>query len=160
MAAVVIPNLVAIAVPFESWPYTNAPMFAHRVAPDTQRYAFVFEGRRDDGGVVELGFYSAGARWSLMRYFFKFVYGAAPAGGEFCVYPDDDRAALEKRLGEFFTVFAERYRDREPAGAHLARIVLRLARLEGADNDRVESWRVGVFDVATGTYRHDRPGPR
>ncbi len=154
MAAVVTPNLIAIAIPIEVWPYTNAPMFAHRVAPDTPRYAFVFEGHPVDGDVVELGYYSAGARWSLMRFFFKFVYGATPAGEEFCVFPDDTRERMERRLGDFFAVFVDRYHERAPRDVPLRRLVLDLARLEGPDNQRVDRRRLGVYDVATRSYRH------
>ena len=153
MAAVLLPNLIAIALPAESWPYTNAPMFAHRVAPDTPRYALVLEGHRRDGEVVELSYYSVGARWSLWRYFLKFVYGAPPSGREFCVFPDDDRAHLEERLSVFLNAFADRYHARSQPP--LDRMVLKLARLSGPDNRRDGVRRLGTFDVAEKTYRHE-----
>jgi hypothetical protein len=158
MAAVILPNLIAIALPAESWPYTNAPMFAHRVAPDTPRYIFVLEGQRRDGEVVELSYYSVGARWSLWRYFLKFVYGAPPSGGEFSVFSDDDRAHMEQRLSAFFSAFVDRYHARSQPP--LDRMVLKLARVSGADNRRGEVRRLGTFDLAEKRYRHEwEPAP-
>lgn len=154
MAAVIVPNLIAVALQVESWPYTNAPMFAHRVAPDTPRYAFVFIGQTHAGSEVELGYYSAGARWSLLRMFFKFVYGAAPQGGVFSVYRNDDRVHFERRLSEFFAAFVERYHDR-PNAQPLRAVVLGVAPLTGAENRRGATRRVGVFDVSTGRYTHE-----
>ncbi len=159
MSAVVIPNLIAVAVPFEAWPYTNAPMFAHRVTPDTPRYAFVFEGQLDAGEVVELGFYSAGARWSLMRFFLKFVYGATPEGSEFCQYPEDSRDQLEQRLSDFFTVFVDSYHKRRANQGPLRRVVLKLARLHGPKSTRGEIRSLGVFEVETRKYRHQWETP-
>lgn len=47
-AALLIPNLVVIALGIEEFPFTTAPMFAHYVGPDTTLYAFRLEGVRDD----------------------------------------------------------------------------------------------------------------
>ncbi len=159
MAAVVAPNLVAVAIPAESWPYTNAPMFAHRVAPETPRYAFVFAGQTRAGDFVELGYYSAGARWSLLRLFFKFVYGAVPAGGAFCVYPDDDRTRLEERLSRFFEVFVDRYHARRADAEPLRSLVLGVTPLQGASNQRGAMRRLGVYDVARRSYTHEWESP-
>lgn len=153
MAAVIVPNLIAVALPAESWPYTNAPMFAHRVAPDTPRYAFVFTGQTRNGEEVELGYYSAGARWSLWRMFFKFVYGSAPQGGVFSVHPSDDRAQLEQRLSRFFTALVDRYHDR-PGVQPLGALALGVAPLTGIENRRGAIRRLGIYDVSTRRYSH------
>ena len=143
--AVLLPNLWAVISPYENWPFTCAPMFAHYVDDETPRYRFAFEVQFDDGSKDEVGYYSAGLNWSVMRFFFKWVYGATPSGGVFALYQNDTREAFENRLSTFFVAFLEALSSRVAPKIPL-KLTLRAVRLNGENRDG-ESHKVGVFDI-------------
>ncbi len=148
-AVLLIPNLLAITFAIEDWPLTPAPMFAHYVDSTTPRYRFVFNGELADNTQKSLGFYSAGANWSLMRYFFKYVYGATPSGGVFAIFESDSADAFSNRLGKFFKSFSIEVEKRETV--RLKHIELWLESLS-EDNLTHEKKLVGIFDCTTSKF--------
>ncbi|MCB0352199.1 MAG: hypothetical protein KDD64_01705 [Bdellovibrionales bacterium] len=150
LVAVLIPNLWAVISPYENWPFTCAPMFAHYVDESTPRYRFAFQVQFEDGSRDEVGYYSAGLNWSLMRYFFKWVYGATPSGGVFALYPSDTQENFENRLSTFFSAFvsalSERIAPKKPI-----KLTLHAIRLDRENNDS-DSHKVGVFDIESGRF--------
>jgi hypothetical protein len=146
---ILAPNVLAVLLPFENWPYTNAPMFAYYVDESVPRYRFHFLGE-GAWGEKEVGYYNVGAKWSLMRYFFKYVYRDAKEASS-----ADARNDFESRLGEFFRAFAREY-EKNPAYQELPlnRIRLEAAKLDWKDNHSDLRHLVGIFDVRRGTFEH------
>lgn len=149
--AVIGSNIFAMIFEVEDWPFTNAPMFAHYVGPQTPRYAFVFEATFSDGSKKELGYYSVGATWALMRYYFKYVYGAIPTGGVFSVYPHDTPSDFNSRMQRFFSAFVgymERGGAQKPTGVDIA-----VSKL-GKNNEVIDSHLVGHYHPEAQRYEH------
>lgn len=152
--AFVAPNLWAIVSPYEDWPYTSLPMYAHYVDQDTPRYRFIFVGEFADGGEEEVTAYSVGVDYAAMRFFLMYVYGSVEtAASPFNRFPNDDRAAFEDRLSRFFGAYAWRYADRFPERP-LRGIRLQVAQLQWPDNDVGEVHEIGRHDVAAGRFIH------
>ena len=105
-------NFWAVLFEVEDWPLTPAPMFAHYVDSKTPRYRFSFDATFEDGSTKSLAYHSIGANWSLMRFFFKYIYGATPSGGVFAQFEEDSKAAFTERLSKFFQVFSSEYKRR------------------------------------------------
>ncbi|MCB0336149.1 MAG: hypothetical protein KDD62_07575 [Bdellovibrionales bacterium] len=144
-------NVLAAAIPFEQWPLTNAPMFAHYVNQDTPRFAFEFKGENQAGEELSLGYYSVGAPWSLMRYFFKYVYGSQDFRSVFAHFSNDSPEEFKNRLEIFFTAFVKEYSERFPNTSPLVSVRLMLSRL-GWDDDAVsDSTLVAIFRVQSHT---------
>lgn len=149
---VLAPNFCVIIRGHEDWPYTPAPMFAHYIDENTPRFAFNFTGEFDDGSSKKLGYYSVGANWSLMRLFFKYVYGAMDPGSVFEEFPNDNLASFETRLTRFFRAFTNEYSKRNMNTAKLIRIKLSVAKLAPKSNEELESHTVGFFE--NGSFKH------
>ena len=145
-------NLFAVASSYENWPFTPAPMFAHYIDANTPRYAFVFEGIYEDGTTRKLHYNDVGAHWSLGRFFFKYVYGSVEAGGVFTEFSNDSKAAFEKRLSKFFTVFVREHNEQQRfKTGRIAQIRLLVQPLD-KDDDRPHE--VGVYSSATKSFTH------
>jgi hypothetical protein len=152
--ALLAPNLWAIVEPYEDWPYTSLPMYAHYVDRDTPRYKFVFVGERSDGGEQELSAYSVGVDYAAMRFFFTHVYGSMESGASpFNRFPGDTRSAFEERLSRFFAAYVRRYQSRFP-NQSLRGIRLQVARLQWEGNGIGELRQLGRHDVASGRFSH------
>ena len=147
-ALVLTPNILAVILPYESWPYTNAPMFAQYVAPETARYRFhlVLESGAER---KDLGFYSVGANWSLWRFFMKYVYGSADAKSVFSVFPADSPEEFTKRLTVFFAAFYREYQKR--GGRAGDRLQLSIDSLDSNNESKLAAV-VGYFDTHLGLF--------
>lgn len=154
-ALILIPNFLAIIMPFENWPYTNAPMFAHYIDDKTPRYTFKFWANFKDSESTELGYYSIGANWSLPRYFFKYVYGAVGVTSVFNIYPDDTKVDFETRLSSFFSDFTKYYLARNTdKKERLQSISLYVARLSNVTNKPEEQKLVGTYYLKSEKFVH------
>ncbi len=156
-AAILLPNLVAIICGVEDWPYTPAPMFAHYVDNSTPRYSFGFVAKLSDGSTKELGYYSVGANWSLMRFFFKYVYGSVDHSSVFEEYPSDTKSAFESRLTKFFSAFVTEYEKRSN-GVKVSALILQARKLEPNSKKFLEFHEVGVFKDGAFTHTYGKLG--
>jgi hypothetical protein len=145
------PNLVALVIPYEEFPYTSAPMFAHYVGEETPRYRFHFIAVFVNGQAAQeiyatdLGLNGVG----FSRYFLGSMYGSIDPRSPFGHHGEDTEAAFENRLSGFFrrmmTVLARRG---YPALPQVSGIRLEVARLNDKNED-AELHMVGRYDVAT-----------
>jgi hypothetical protein len=156
IAAFLLPNLTAVVRPYESFPYTSAPMFAHYVGPQTPRYRLRMTAETADGGrerelrAADLGLNGI----DFTRYFFGTVYGSVDPYSPFGNHPGDDRAAFEARVGSFFDRVTTVLRRRDPAAwERLARVRLEAVRLTERNHDG-EARLVGHYDVASHRFVH------
>lgn len=137
--------MAAVFIPFENWPFTPAPMFAHYVGPETPRYRFIFKADLDDGTSKEVGYPSVGANWSLMRFFFKYIYGSAEPGSVFNVFPNDSKSDFEQRLTIFFKAFSKLYGLKHPQNS-IRSIKLLVGKLAPSSKKIIETHEVGIFE--------------
>lgn len=161
IAAFLLPNLATLVVPFEKFPYSSAPMFAHYVAEEVPRYRFRFMAETAGGGEErELKGAQIGLRHvDLSRYFFGSVYGSIDPLSPFGHHRDESREAFEARLSRFFGDFARVLGRRDPEAARgLAGIRLELVRL--GDQPYGEIRVVGRYDVAADRFTHSWGGRR
>ena len=156
IAAFLVPNVAAVITPYEEFPYTSAPMFAHYVDKEaTARFALRFIAEMNDGRpdaqITPRQLGVAGVPFS--RYFFSHVYGSTDPRSPFG-YRADTPAAFEQRNEVFFeravSVLRRRNADR---WTHLSRIRLEAFRI-GADGNAAEVHVVGHYDVASRQFTH------
>jgi len=155
IGAFLLPTLAGFIVPYEEFPYTSVPMFAHYVGDDTARYRFRFivqvgdDQQERELRATELGL--GGLEFS--RYFFS-VYGSIEPFSPFSHHRDDDRATFEERLSEFFGRVATELKRRDQNAWHrLSHIRLEIARLNSKSYDS-ETHVVGHYEVASGRFIH------
>jgi hypothetical protein len=155
IAALLLPNAVAVIGPYESFPYSSAPMFAHYVGPGVPRYRFRMILESADGSPGrELPVSSLGLNHAdYQRRFFGTVYGSTDPSSPFGHHPDDTPAALEERLGRHFERLAAVLAERDTAGGPPRGIRLEVARLGAGDRD-AEIHVVGWYDAATHRFVH------
>lgn len=155
-----IPEIAAIALPLENWPFTSAPMFAHYVGPQTPRYYFRFIGeyperRKNERQIraMKLGL----KEWELMRHFFGKVYGSIDPRAPWGHFPNDTRETFEMRLSRFFhglTVQLERKKKARKYAKGLRSLRLEVVRLDSQDQP-VEVHRVGRYFVGEDRFVHE-----
>ena len=150
-----LPNLWAFVDPYEIFPYTSAPMFAHYVDEATPRYRFRFVteggGEEHELRATDLGL--AGVEFT--RYFFGHVYGSTDPTTPFAVAGEDAPADFEARLSTFFRdvqAVLERQNAKQLSG-----IRLELVRLD-ADNRDADVRVVGHYDATTQRFDRTRVG--
>jgi hypothetical protein len=154
-ALLVAPNLWVTIAGTELFPWTCAPMFAHHLGRDENRFAFRMLAETADGTQTEL-------RWRDLdlqarrtgRLFFARFYGSAEPGYPIHDIGADTPAAFAARLGEFLAAVAARARSRCPdriAGA--TGIVLVLDRV-APDHRTTGTRTIGRFDLARGGFTH------
>lgn len=150
-AALLIPNLVVIVTGTEDFPFTTAPMFAHYVGPDTELYAFRFEGVND--GVSEplpieetnLGVVETQRR--LVSWFYRPMTDTSPfrdlSGAS------DDRKAFESGMAGFFGPIVDDLQDRRSLSFDEVELYVDIVDSGGTP---LESRLVGSYDPATRVY--------
>ena len=157
ITAILLPNLAALVVPYESFPYTSAPMFAHYTGPGTQRYRLRIVVEPADGRPErELHAADLGMRGvSFSRSFFGDVYGSIDPYSPFGHHPGDTPRVFEERLGRYLGRVAAALARRDTTGAwgRLAGLRLEAVRLDAAKRD-VETHVVGRYDAATRRFVH------
>ena len=155
IVAFLLPNLWAFVDPYETFPYTSAPMFAHYVGEDTPRYRFRFVtesgGEEHELRATDLGL--AGVEFT--RYFFGHVYGSTDPTTPFAIAGEDTPADFEARLSAFFgdvQTVLERQNAKQLSGLRLE-----LVRLD-ADNRDADVWVVGHYDTTTHRFSRTQGG--
>jgi hypothetical protein len=155
-ALFLLPHIAALVHPYEEFPYTSAPMFAHYVGPETPRYRFRFAAEFADGRpAVEFRGPDLGLRGvEFTRYFFSTVYGSVHPHSPFAPHRQDTPAAFEARMTRALADMATVLRRRDPARWQgLAGVRLEVVRL-GAGNREVDAHEVGVFSLDSGRFVH------
>lgn len=155
IVAFLLPNLWAFVDPYETFPYTSAPMFAHYVDEDTPRYRFRFVteggGEEHELRATDLGL--AGVEFT--RYFFGHVYGSTDPTTPFAVAGGDTPAEFEARLSAFFRDVQAVLERRD--AKQLSGIRLEVVRLD-ADNRDANVRVVGHYDATTQRFSRTREG--
>ncbi len=163
IAVFVTPYLAGLLIPNEDWPVTSAPMFAHYVDDLTPRYRFRFMGhfnasskkKREIRAKKDLGI----REWNLMRFFFGKVYGSIDPYSPFGHHPEDNPERFQERLGRFFQGLMKQFQKMNPKeGNQLERIDLLVVKLD-SQNRKIESRRVGFFNVSSGRFVHSWQKP-
>ncbi len=96
------PGAAAILTPFELWPWTNAPMFAHSPV-DNARFVVDFTVVETDGRRRPFDGRLAGyTSWHLPRSFLATAWGADVAGSPWRLDNDDDGALRRARVSRWF----------------------------------------------------------
>lgn len=156
ITAFLVPNLATLVIPFEQFPFSSAPMFAHYVSDDTPRYRFRFMVEPPDGRKTwellgrDLGMHNV----EFGRYFFGSVYGSIDPVSPYGHHGHDTREAFEARLSEFFDKLVSVWeRRRSEPFPRPAAIRLELALLD-RENRNTEIRTVGRYDVATRRFLH------
>ena len=157
ITALLLPNLAALVVPYESFPYTSAQMFAHYKGPGTPLYRLRMIAEPADGRperevhAADLGLNGV----SFSRTFFGDVYGSIDPYSPFGHHPGDTPRAFEERLGRYFGHVTAVLARRDTAGAwgRLAGLRLEAVRLDQAKRD-AEVHVVGRYDAATRRFVH------
>jgi len=156
IAAVLLPNLAVLVWPYEHFPFSSAPMFAHYVTHESPRYRFRFVAEPADGGAEwELHARDVGLRnVELHRHFFGFVYGSHDPRSPYGHHPPHDREQFQARVESFLQRFAS-VAERNAPGARTAFVGIRLelARLDEQNRDG-EVRVVGRYDRATERFLH------
>lgn len=106
-AVFLLPHLWALVAPYEEFPYSSAPMFAHYVSDATPRYRLRFMGEFSSGAGApptsrEIPPAALGVQGvPFARYFFGHVYGSIDRVSPFGLHGADAPAAFEARLSDF-----------------------------------------------------------
>jgi len=153
-------NLWPLIDPFEDFPLTSAPMFAHYVNTETPRYRFRLTAERAGGEVREIRATDLGlAGVEFSRDFFGSVYGSIDRHSPFAPHGADSPAAFRARLRAFFGDMAHVLRRRNPERwRDLRRIRLAVVRL-GERNQDLDAHEVGFYTVDSGRFTHTWPAP-
>jgi hypothetical protein len=123
-----VPNLAAVAAPFEHWPWTCAPMFA--ASPlDNARYKVAFVVEEADGGSHPMSSKQAAgmSEWHFRRAFLVKVWGSDDDGAPYGHVDGDSAAAREARVAACFDAmvrFATKKKRRTFDGAVAIRVEL------------------------------------
>ena len=150
-----LPNLWAFVDPYETFPYTSAPMFAHYVGEDTPRYRFRFVaeqgGKETEIRATDLSLDGV----EFTRYFFGHVYGSSDPDAPFAVAGEDTPADFEARLSAFFRNVQTVLERRD--ATQLSGLRLEVVRLD-ADNYDAEVRLIGHYDATTQRFSRTRGG--
>lgn len=99
-----IPNLFAIVLGIESFPFTQAPMFGHYINDNTNLYVLKFEGHTKEGKVDLVDYYGK-SELRFIRHFFSKVYGSSEYFTPFSGRVFEDKERFDERLTLFFENF-------------------------------------------------------
>jgi hypothetical protein len=155
IVAFLLPNAVALFIPYEEFPYTSAPMFAHYVTDNTPRYRFRFFAEYPNGHASQeiraADLKLNGTMFS--RYFFGSVYGSIEPLSPYGHYGNDTRETFEKRLTEFFHSATIVLNQRPEAPSAIGRIRLEVAQLDKGNRDSA-AHIVGYYHVKSNHFSH------
>jgi hypothetical protein len=140
---VLAPNVAAMVIPFEAWPYTNAPMFAADIPRSTlYRPLLLLDGdKRFPTKSVRLG------ERLVQRLLLISAYGSTDPDTPFGFVPDDTPKKLEARLDSFFDRLVTKADKKQLKGATTLRLVLE----ERVTGERRE---IGRYDLGKHRFRH------
>lgn len=155
--ALTLCNAAAIVVPFEIYPFTSSPMFAHPPVDSGMRYLVEMSVLTPSSGdgvfpYAALGFTESHfARTLLVR-----AYGSVDPDAPYGFVRGDDAAARTRRLAVFFRACADALRERNalPADATGIRLSLRAKDRDGPARE------IGTFDFESGAFRRPADDPQ
>lgn len=150
-AALVIPNLIVIALGVEDFPFTTAPMFAHYVGPDTTLYAFRLEGVRagvaEPLPIQETNLDTREVQRQLASWFYRPMTDTSPfrdvSGAS------SGPAAFEATMVEFFRPITDFLRDRRALAYDSVDLYVDVVDSSGG---LIETKRVGTYDTSAQRY--------
>jgi hypothetical protein len=145
-------NIAAIVVPFEVYPFTSAPMFAHPPAGAGTRYVvdlrlLALPNQEHAFPYDALGFSEAHFQRTLLVR----AYGSSDADAPYGYVPEDDDDKRAARLQRFFTIVVDALRERGalPPAAGAVRLSLR------AVDREAQAREIGTYRIASGMF--ERP---
>lgn len=112
----VVPNVAAVIVPFENWPWTNAPMFAASPV-DNALSSTSFTLELADGGSRPLPTRAAAGlnQWHFRRSFLTTAWGSDDASTPFGHVANDTDELRAARVGHYFDALV-RYAKKKRRG--------------------------------------------
>jgi len=151
--ALTMANVAAMVVPFETYPFTSAPMFAHPPVGSGTRYRVEVKIVTDSSGANAFPYEAIGfTETHFVRALLVRGYGSVDSSAPYGFVRDDDDRTRTRRLEAFFRSCVDTLRERNalPDGATGVRLSLRA-------KDRADEAReIGTYDLASGVFR--RPG--
>ncbi|MDP2343677.1 MAG: hypothetical protein Q8O67_22145 [Deltaproteobacteria bacterium] len=148
----IVPNVAAVVVPFEAWPWTCAPMFA--ASPiDNELYIprFIMEKHDGTSELLPTSKASGGISDShFVRQFLVVAWGSADPATSFG-YVDDDTPALRATRIERFLRPMMTLARKKTAFRDVVAVRLELRQLEPVPNTRV----LGRYLVSNGRWVDD-----
>jgi len=151
--ALTLANVAAIVAPFEIYPFTSSPMFAHPPVGSGTRYLVEVKVLTPSSGDDVFPYEAIGfTETHFLRTLLVRGYGSVDAYAPYGFVRNDDDAARTRRLQTFFRACVDALRERDalPAGTTGIRLALRAKDREGPTHE------VGTYDLASNEFR--RPG--
>lgn len=152
-AALVIPNLIVIALGTEDFPFTTAPMFAHYVGPETELFSFRFEGVRDGIAeplpIQEAGLSGLELNRQLVAWYYRPMTATSPLR-DFSGASESPEV-FAQRMGTFFGPIADFLRENRDLAYDEIDLYVDVSDREG---QVYETELVGRYDPETGRYTH------
>lgn len=143
-------NVAAIVTPFEIYPFSNSPMFAHPPVGSGTRYLVEVKVITPSSGddvfpYKAIGFTEA----HFLRTLLVRAYGSVVADAPYGFVHGDDDAARARRLQAFFRACVDALRERDalPAGMTGIRLSLRAKDRGGPVQE------IGTYDLASDEFR-------
>lgn len=150
-AAILIPNVVVIALGVEDFPFTTAPMFAHYVGPDSRLYAFRIEGVKDGVSeplpIEETNLYELEVDRRLASWYYRPMTDTAPfrdLSGR-----DEDPVFFEATMAEFFAPIVDFLSEKRGIEYDSVELHIDVVDTSGA---LMETSLVGRYDPSARTY--------
>lgn len=151
--ALTLANIAAIVMPFEIYPFTSAPMFAHPPAGSGMRYRVEVTILTDSSGANVFPYEAIGfTETHFVRALLVRGYGSVDSSAPYGFVRDDDDSTRTLRLEAFFRSCVDTLRERNalPDGATGVRLSLR------AKDREEQAHEIGTYDLKSGVFR--RPG--
>jgi hypothetical protein len=145
----VLPNLYALIVGHESFPFTPAPMFTQYVPKQAQFYDFNFLGQADTGEVnLKPQHHHNKNSISYNRFFFDQIYGSILPDYPIGRVKNDTKKQFEERLSNFFNVY---FNYPEAKGLKQIKLVV-----NAYDNNYqlIDSHVVGIYEPESKHFNH------
>ncbi len=153
MAVILIPNMVSIIAGKESFPYTNAPMFAHYIGPGTNFYDVKFiaaDGKKQVQVFPSYGATNYYGHLKEMRFFFSKIYGPAEPASPFGYFQNDTPEKLEQRLTKFFIAYFP-YTDSALVTPEIIRLEIEQYNHQ---NKFLSAHEIGYYDLQKKRFYH------
>jgi hypothetical protein len=151
--ALTLANVAAIVAPFEIYPFTSSPMFAHPPVGSGTRYLVDVRILTLSSGDYVFPYEAIGfTETHFLRTLLVRGYGSVDADAPYGFVRGDDDAARTRRLQGFFRACVDALRKRNalPGGITGIRLSLRAKDLEAPTRE------IGTYDLASGEFQ--RPG--
>jgi hypothetical protein len=150
---VLAPNLFVVIAGIESFPFTQAPMFAHHIDKNSDFYVFKFEGVTADKEILNLEKYYGTSERDFVRHFFGKAYGVASGINPFSnKLGEDTKEKFEARMRTFFknyTAFLKKEYN-----LSFNEIQLSIKKVDYYRNDVSNYNLIGIYNCSTNQYMY------